>query len=85
MLLDIMSFARDISRDDSPRRELDTRRLSFSGVRLLGSHDTDSQTDTLQRWAIGIRQGGRDRVTSSLALSNAAEDLIECCAVRRRR
>lgn len=79
MLLNIMALTRDICRNDRPRRQLDTSSLSLTRVGLLGSHDTDTETDALQCGTVRVCEGGRDGVASAFALSNAAEDLVEGC------
>lgn len=77
MLLDIMSLARNIRRDDRPRRKLHTRRLALAGIGLLRPHDAHAQTDALQGRAVRVGQRGGDGVARSLALSDAAQDLVE--------
>lgn len=77
VLLNIMSLARDIRRNNRTRRELHTSRLSFTRVGLLRSHDTDTQTHALESRAVRIGQRRGDGVACSLALSNAAQDLVE--------
>lgn len=79
MLLDIMSLARDIRRNNRPGRQLDTSSLSLSRVGLLGSHDTDTEAYAFQCGTMRVCEGGGHGVTSALALSNAAEDLVEGC------
>lgn len=42
VLLDIMTLAGYVGRDDSARGKLDTSRFALARVRLLGAHDADS-------------------------------------------
>lgn len=72
-----MSLTRDIRRHDRPGRELHTRRLSLTRVGLLRPHDADTQAHALEGRAVRVGQRGGHGVARSLALSDAAQDLVE--------
>lgn len=72
-----MALARDIRRNNRPRRKLHTRRLALTRVWLLRPHDAHTQTDALEGRAVRVGQRGGDGVARSLALSDAAQDLVE--------
>lgn len=48
VLLNIVSLTGNIRRNDRSTAKLHSRRLALSGVGLLGSHDTDTETDALE-------------------------------------
>jgi len=69
--LDVVSLTGDICCNNSSGRELHTSSLSFTGVGLLWSNDTDTEAHTLKSWAVCVGQSGRNSVASALALSNS--------------
>lgn len=74
VLLHIMSLSWDISRDDSPRAKLYTRRLSLGRIGLLGLGDTDFDADSFECRREDIAQGGGDCVTGAFGRSTALRE-----------
>ena len=79
VLLDVVTLAGDVRRNDVPAAQLDTGNLALSGVGLLGTHDTDTQAHALLRRALRGGQGRGGGVARALALAAAAKNLVEGC------
>jgi len=78
MLLNIVSLARNIRRNNSSSGKLHTSGFSLTRVGLLGSNNTNTETDTLQSGTICVGQSRRDSVACALAFSDTAEYLVQC-------
>lgn len=75
MLLNIMSFARNIATDDSSTAQPDLCGFSLSGIGLLGFRDTDFEAYAFHLGA-AAHSGGFGSA-SGFGTTNAAADLVE--------
>ena len=75
MLLDIMTFSRNIRRDHFPRAQPHPRNLPLARIRFLGLRSTDLQTHTLHLGTVNEGRGAQ--FTGALRGAAVAEDLDE--------
>lgn len=81
MLLHIMSFARNITRNHSPCTQSNSGRFTFCRVRFLWFGDSDFQCYALQCWSLDCWQSRGNGFTHGLRSTTAATDLVVCCSV----
>ena len=74
-----MSLTRNIAIHHSPRTKSNSRRLTFSRVRLLRLRDSDLQANALKLWCASSGHGWGGLFTGALGLAAAIGDLVESC------
>ena len=79
MLLDIMSFARNITTDNLSSRQSDLCSLALSGIRFFGFRHSDFEAYAFHTGTVLVRHGGRDRAAFWLGRAGGAADLVEGC------
>jgi len=71
VLLDIMTLAGYIRRDDFTGRQTNTGCLPFTGIGFFGPDDADLDADSLQRRGLDVGKSRRDGMAGSLRFSAA--------------
>lgn len=69
MLLDVVTLARDISRNHPTGGQAHTSSFPLARIGLLGARDADLEAYAFQLRALLVGQGGGDGVTSALGFT----------------
>jgi len=71
VLLDVVAFTGNVGRDDFASRQAHTRRLTFTGVGLLGLCNADLHANALEHGGLDGTEGGRDGMALRLGFAAA--------------